>query len=1328
VKLVPNYTDYFISPITGSIASFTLLPALTEDYVWEGNSVNKPYPSPVLIDMRLFSAQLKNQVDEIAASTFITQTPNVDYIPNAQALSALSTGLLKSTTSTGVLSIAVPFTDYMGTTLSSGKIWIGNSLNHAVESAYTPVSDSLPFILKTADLSVTPNAQGLDLLATGVMINTGGIISTSTSYVQFSGTGATSGNIAIFSGGSGDFIGDSGTSIPNLESLVTQAQNAADQSLAYSLLASNYAESAGLSATDAGTSAAGALASAAAAATYASAAAGSAADSASDAAASYTSSINSAASATSAATSATSASSSATAAASSAAAALASEIQCEQILAIIYNVGINLFGDISGFGTIGYPIYTTLNLTLDTIKPPQSNVTANSYKITNLANGTDPNDAVNFSQISGTVGACLLIANNLSDVASVSASRSNLGLTNVATQTLTQYSVLVGGGSNTITSIYAGTFGQLLQSAGVFANPAFTTSTYPSTNSVNTLLYASSANVMSELPTANNSVLTTNGSGAPSISSTLPSAVQGNITSLGTIASGVWNGTAISEIYGGTNQTSYTLGDILYSSASNTLSKLSGNITSGIKYLAQTGTGTVSAAPAWTTISGGDITGSALTKTDDTNVTLTLGGTPSTSLLRAASLTLGWTGQLSLSRGGLNASLTASNGGIFYSTASAAAILSGTSIAGQLLTSGSSAPPAWTTTTYPLTNAANTLLYASSTNTMAALSTANSSVLVTNGSGVPSLSTTLPSGLAATNLSLTTPSLGTPSSGTLTSCTGLPLTTGVTGILPIANGGTNVSSVTISPSATSFAGWDANKNLSSNSFLSSYTTTATAAGTTTLTVSSTYQQYFTGTTTQSVVLPVTSTLVLGQSFYIVNNSTGVVTVKSSGSNTIQVMAAGTTLLVTCILTSGTTASSWATNYILNSPISLPLSLSNGGANASLTASNGGIVYSTSSALAILGGTSSANQLMVSGASSAPSWTSFFTNYNNNIFLGTTCGVLGLGSNRNSGFGDNALSSLTNTCSGNTGIGSYSFNLLSSGIENTAVGLWSGQLHTTYNYCTFVGVGADAGANNLTNASAFGYNATVNTSNSLVLGNGANVGIGTSSPTSLLSVGNTATGPTTSSIVGIYSTTQLNSCISLTGQEYSNASNTSTEGVGIYLGVNRSGNKQVWVTDTSYARNTTNPCFRVLINSGVAAIGCVSTDGTTNLPLTCNASSFSSTTNNVYTPLGGLWLASSDIRIKKNIKNYNRGLKEVLKLRPVEFKFNSSSGYDKKTRDKVNRGLIADEVVKIMPECIGTMKNKKFGTIKSLDAMPISYAVINAIKELNSRILKLEKVA
>ena len=93
-----------------------------------------------------------------------------------------------------------------------------------------------------------------------------------------------------------------------------------------------------------------------------------------------------------------------------------------------------------------------------------------------------------------------------------------------------------------------------------------------------------------------------------------------------------------------------------------------------------------------------------------------------------------------------------------------------------------------------------------------------------------------------------------------------------------------------------------------------YTTTATAAGTTTLTVSSTQQQFFTGSTTQTVVLPVTSTLVLGQTFRIVNMSTGVVTVNSSGGNAVVAMVALAEVTVTCILTSGTTAASWDIQY------------------------------------------------------------------------------------------------------------------------------------------------------------------------------------------------------------------------------------------------------------------------------------------------------------------------------------------------------------------------------------------------------------------------------
>jgi ribosomal protein L18 len=64
-----------------------------------------------------------------------------------------------------------------------------------------------------------------------------------------------------------------------------------------------------------------------------------------------------------------------------------------------------------------------------------------------------------------------------------------------------------------------------------------------------------------------------------------------------------------------------------------------------------TGIAVTGTYPSFTiTNTGSSITPAALTKTDDTNVTLTLGGSPSTALLAATSLTLGWTGTLADSR------------------------------------------------------------------------------------------------------------------------------------------------------------------------------------------------------------------------------------------------------------------------------------------------------------------------------------------------------------------------------------------------------------------------------------------------------------------------------------------------------------------------------------------------------------------------------------------------------------------------------------------------------------------------------------------------------
>lgn len=85
-----------------------------------------------------------------------------------------------------------------------------------------------------------------------------------------------------------------------------------------------------------------------------------------------------------------------------------------------------------------------------------------------------------------------------------------------------------------------------------------------------------------------------------------------------------------------------------------------GALASGyLQQVTAAGVATVSTTP---TIPGTDITGAALSRVNDTNVTLTLSGTPGSALLRAVSLTLGWLGQLGLGRGGTNADLSATGG------------------------------------------------------------------------------------------------------------------------------------------------------------------------------------------------------------------------------------------------------------------------------------------------------------------------------------------------------------------------------------------------------------------------------------------------------------------------------------------------------------------------------------------------------------------------------------------------------------------------------------------------------------------------------------------
>lgn len=83
-------------------------------------------------------------------------------------------------------------------------------------------------------------------------------------------------------------------------------------------------------------------------------------------------------------------------------------------------------------------------------------------------------------------------------------------------------------------------------------NMHFSNANYPVSTTANQILYSSADNNITGLATANNGVLVTDNTGVPSLGSTLPLAVQGNITTLGTIVAGTWNGTRIGVGFGGT--------------------------------------------------------------------------------------------------------------------------------------------------------------------------------------------------------------------------------------------------------------------------------------------------------------------------------------------------------------------------------------------------------------------------------------------------------------------------------------------------------------------------------------------------------------------------------------------------------------------------------------------------------------------------------------------------------------------------------------------------------------------------------------------------------
>lgn len=135
-----------------------------------------------------------------------------------------------------------------------------------------------------------------------------------------------------------------------------------------------------------------------------------------------------------------------------------------------------------------------------------------------------------------------------------------------------------------------------------------------------------------------------------------------------------------------------------------------------------------------------------------------------------------------------------------------------------------------------------------------------------------------------------------------------------------------------------------------------------------------------------------------------------------------------------------------------------------------------------------------------------------TTGSSNYMLGTNAGLANTTGSGNYFLGDNAGGGNVNG-SFNVYLGANAGNGPGvDGNNNTAIGFETGRNNKSGVTNTFIGFRADASAASLTNATAIGADAKVAVSNAIVLGNNANVGIGTSSPQTRLEIA-TGTGGT-----------------------------------------------------------------------------------------------------------------------------------------------------------------------------------------------------------------------
>jgi hypothetical protein len=273
--------------------------------------------------------------------------------------------------------------------------------------------------------------------------------------------------------------------------------------------------------------------------------------------------------------------------------------------------------------------------------------------------------------------------------------------------------------------------------------------------------------------------------------------------------------------------------------------------------------------------------------------------------------------------------------------------------------------------------------------------------------------------------------------------------------------------------------------------------------------------------------------------------------------------------------------------------------------------------------------------------------------------------------------------------------------------------------------------------------------TANTERMRIDGSG-NVGIGTSSPAHKLDVNSD-----TSRIAR-----------ATTGSAYTLISNT---GGDLYMGVDRSTGGGLFTGTLAYASaigngastalhfatsntvratitsggdltigNTSSSDYRLNVaggaatrgfrvrcggNGGITILDVADTNGNSGMLLQANGD-FILASSYAQKASGTTWANPSDIRLKNNIQDYAKGLAELAQVNVKSWEYNGKAGTTAGTK---GLGVIADEIMQVLPETVDTYKAKlnsddeDEADVKRFDATEITWLLVNAVKELKAEL-------